>query len=128
MKRLLLASAALTLALAGAASAQIKIATAGPMTGDYATFGAQMKAGAEQAVADINAAGGVIGQQLELAVEDDRCDPKEAVAVANRVASSGAVLMAGPFLLRLLDPRIRGLCRGRRRADLAGLDQSRLHR
>ncbi len=97
MKRLLLASAALSMLMAGAASAQIKIATAGPMTGDYATFGAQMKAGAEQAVADLNAAGGVMGQQLELAVEDDRCDPKEAVAVANRVASSGAVLMAGHF-------------------------------
>jgi branched-chain amino acid transport system substrate-binding protein len=84
-------------ALSGAAWAEIKIATAGPMTGDYATFGAQMKAGAEQAVEDINAAGGVLGEQLTLAVEDDRCDPKEAVAVANRVASSGAVLMAGHF-------------------------------
>jgi len=97
MKRLLLASAALSFALTGSAFAQIKIATAGPMTGDYATFGAQMKAGAEMAVKDLNAAGGVNGQQLELAVEDDRCDPKEAVAVANRVASSGAVFMAGHF-------------------------------
>ena len=97
MKKALLAGAAFTFALTGAAWAEIKIATAGPMTGDYATFGAQMKAGAEQAVADINAAGGVMGEQLSLAVEDDRCDPKEAVAVANRVASSGAVLMAGHF-------------------------------
>jgi branched-chain amino acid transport system substrate-binding protein len=97
MRKVLLAGAALMFALSGAAWAQIKVATAGPMTGDYATFGAQMKAGAEQAVKDINAAGGVLGQQLELAVEDDRCDPKEAVAVANRVASSGAVLMAGHF-------------------------------
>ena len=97
MKKALLAGAAFTFALTGAAWADIKIATAGPMTGDYATFGAQMKAGAEQAVADINAAGGVMGEQLSLAVEDDRCDPKEAVAVANRVASSGAVLMAGHF-------------------------------
>ena len=97
MKKALLASAAMVFALSGAAWAEIKIATAGPMTGDYATFGAQMKAGAEQAVEDLNAAGGVLGEQLSLAVEDDRCDPKEAVAVANRVASSGAVLMAGHF-------------------------------
>jgi branched-chain amino acid transport system substrate-binding protein len=97
MKRVLLASAALTLLMAGGAYAQIKIATGGPMTGDYATFGAQMQNGAKQAVEDINAAGGVLGQQLELIVEDDRCDPKEAVAVANRVASAGAVLMAGHF-------------------------------
>ena len=64
MKKALLAGAAFTFALTGAAWADIKIATAGPMTGDYATFGAQMKAGAEQAVADINAAGGVMGEQL----------------------------------------------------------------
>ena len=97
MKKTLLASAAAVFALTGAAWADITIATAGPMTGDYATFGAQMKAGAEQAVADLNAAGGVLGEQLSLMVEDDRCDPKEAVAVANRVASAGAVLMAGHF-------------------------------
>ncbi len=97
MKKALLASAAMTFALTGAAWADITIATAGPMTGDYATFGAQMQAGAEQAVKDINEAGGVMGEQLVLQVEDDRCDPKEAVAVANRVASSGAVLMAGHF-------------------------------
>jgi len=97
MKKALLASAALSFALTGAAWADITIATAGPMTGDYATFGAQMSAGAKQAVEDINAAGGVNGEQLKLLVEDDRCDPKEAVAVANRVASAGAVLMAGHF-------------------------------
>ena len=97
MKKALLASAAMSFALTGAAWADITIATAGPMTGDYATFGAQMQAGAEQAVADINAAGGVLGEQLVLMVEDDRCDPTEAVAVANRVASAGAALMAGHF-------------------------------
>ena len=79
------------------AQAEIVIGTAGPMTGQYASFGAQMKAGAEQAVADINAAGGVLGQQLRLIVGDDACDPKQAVAVANQMASEGAVLMAGHF-------------------------------
>ncbi|MDQ3561088.1 MAG: branched-chain amino acid ABC transporter substrate-binding protein [Pseudomonadota bacterium] len=97
MKKVLLASAALSFAWTGAALADITIATGGPMTGDYATFGAQMSAGAKQAVEDINAAGGVLGEQLTLMVEDDRCDPKEAVAVANRVAAAGAVLMAGHF-------------------------------
>jgi branched-chain amino acid transport system substrate-binding protein len=55
------------------------------MTATTPRFGAQMQAGARQAVEDINAAGGVNGEQLQLMVEDDRCDPKEAVAVANRV-------------------------------------------
>jgi branched-chain amino acid transport system substrate-binding protein len=67
MKTALLAGVALC-ALSGSAWAEIVIATAGPMTGQYASFGEQMKAGAEQAVEDINAAGGVNGEQLRLEV------------------------------------------------------------
>lgn len=90
---------ALTAASVGSALAAetIKIGTAGPMTGQYATFGEQMKNGAEMAVIDINAAGGVLGKQLELVIEDDACDPKQAVAVANKAASDGVVFMAGHF-------------------------------
>ncbi|MHA1190073.1 MAG: branched-chain amino acid ABC transporter substrate-binding protein, partial [Alphaproteobacteria bacterium] len=97
MKRALLAGVALSFAMTGAAWAEILIATAGPMTGQYASFGEQMKAGAEQAVADINAAGGVNGEQLVLEVGDDACDPKQAVAVANQMAGKGVVFMAGHF-------------------------------
>ena len=94
----LLAGAALVAAgLAGGAQAQIKIATAGPITGEYAAFGAQMKAGAQQAVDDINAAGGVNGQKLQLEVGDDACDPRQAVSVANKLASDGAKFVAGHF-------------------------------
>ncbi len=97
MKKLLLASAAVAWALTGSAWADINIATAGPMTGQYASFGAQMKAGAEQAVEDINAAGGVNGEMLSLTIGDDACDPKQAVAVANQMAGDGVVFMAGHF-------------------------------
>ncbi len=91
------AMTAATLSFGSVASADIMIATAGPMTGQYASFGAQMKAGAEQAVADINAAGGVLGQKLVLEVGDDACDPKQAVAVANQMVNKGVVFMAGHF-------------------------------
>lgn len=97
MKKILLASAALSLLFSTSAMAEIIIATAGPMTGQYASFGEQMKTGAEQAVADINAAGGVNGEMLKLEVGDDACDPKQAVAVANQFASSGVVFVAGHF-------------------------------
>ena len=93
---LVAAAAALGLA-AGSANAQIKIATAGPMTGPYASFGEQMARGAKMAVKDINAAGGVLGKKLVLSVEDDACDPKQAVAVANKAVSEGVVFMAGHF-------------------------------
>ena len=97
MKKLVLATL-LSAGLAGqAAAADISIATIGPMTGQYASFGAQMKAGAEQAVADINAAGGVNGKKLKLIVEDDACDPKQAVAAAGKLASAGVALVAGHF-------------------------------
>lgn len=68
---------------ATAASAAINVGVAGPMTGEYASGGAQFRKGAEQAVKDINASGGLLGQQLNLIVGDDVCDPKQAVSVAN---------------------------------------------
>ncbi len=49
------------------------------------------------AVADINAAGGVNGEQLVLEIGDDACDPKQAVAVANQMVSKGIKFMAGHF-------------------------------
>lgn len=97
VKGLLFATAVTAVFSASTALADILIATAGPMTGQYASFGEQMRRGAEMAVADINAAGGVLGQQLQLAVGDDACDPKQAVAVANKFASDGVVFVAGHF-------------------------------
>ena len=96
MLKMLSFTAAVAL-MAGTAQAEITIATAGPMTGQYASFGEQMKAGAEMAVADINAAGGVLGEQLVLEIGDDACDPKQAVAVANQMVNKGVVFMAGHF-------------------------------
>jgi branched-chain amino acid transport system substrate-binding protein len=94
---MLVAAAALAAGAAASARADIPIAVVGPMTGQYATFGTQFKAGAEQAVADINKAGGVLGQKLVLEIGDDACDPKQAVAVANQVAGKGVKLVAGHF-------------------------------
>lgn len=78
-------------------SNDIVIATAGPITGEYASFGEQMKVGAEQAVKDINAAGGVLGRKLRLEIGDDQCDPKQAVAVANDLLNKGVKFVAGHF-------------------------------
>ncbi len=84
-------------AMAERAHADIRIATTGPMTGESAVFGPQMRAGAELAVADINGHGGLPGQTVKLLVEDDACDPKQAVAVANRLAGERVSLVAGHF-------------------------------
>ena len=63
----------------------ITIAVAGPMTGPVASIGEQMKRGAETAATAINDAGGVNGRKIKIVVEDDACDPKQAVAVANLI-------------------------------------------
>jgi branched-chain amino acid transport system substrate-binding protein len=89
-------AAAFGLLLAAAsARADIAIAVAGPITGQYASFGEQMRRGAEMAVADLNAAGGVLGQKLRLEVGDDACDPKQAVAVANQFVGRNVRFVAG---------------------------------
>jgi branched-chain amino acid transport system substrate-binding protein len=96
----LLAAAAVATALSVSpvkAADTITIGMAGPITGDLAEFGAQLKRGAERAVADINAAGGVLGKQLKLETGDDACDPKQAPIVANDLVSKGVVFVAGHF-------------------------------
>jgi branched-chain amino acid transport system substrate-binding protein len=89
------AAAALTASSAGAED--IVVATAGPITGQYASFGEQMKRGAELAIADINAAGGLLGNMLKLEVGDDACVPEQARSVAEDLVSKGVVFVAGHF-------------------------------
>ena len=60
------------------ARADILIATAAPMTGRLAWFGEQWQRGTQLAVNDINAAGGLLGQKVELTFGDDNCDPAQA--------------------------------------------------
>jgi branched-chain amino acid transport system substrate-binding protein len=82
---------------ATSASAQLKVGVAGPITGGSAAFGAQLKNGVEQAVVDINAAGGILGQKIVLTVGDDRADPKEGVSVANKFVGDGVKFLVGHF-------------------------------
>ncbi len=99
MKKLLLTGIALgaVLAMAGGASAQIKMGVAGPLTGPNAAFGAQLKNGVEQAVEDINAAGGILGQKITVSLGDDVSDPKQGVSVANKFVGDGVKFVVGHF-------------------------------
>lgn len=96
-RKILALALGLGLALVGSAQAQVKFGVAGPLTGGSAAFGAQLKQGVEQAVEDINAAGGILGQKIELEVGDDRGDPKEGVSVANKFAADGVKFVIGHF-------------------------------
>jgi branched-chain amino acid transport system substrate-binding protein len=99
MKKLLFAGLALgaVMALAAPASAQVKVGVGGPITGPNATFGAQLKNGADQWAADVNAAGGILGQKVELSVGDDASKPEQGVSVANKFISDGVKMVIGHF-------------------------------
>ncbi len=95
--RFIFFTALFTSAITGTARADTPIGLAGPFTGPEASFGEQMRRGAEMAVADINAAGGVLGQPLAIIRGDDQCDPKQAVAVAGDLVAKHVAAVIGPF-------------------------------
>jgi len=97
-----------TTTTAAPSGAAFKFGLAGPMTGQYANYGASHKAGADIAVEELNAVGGVNGGEVSYVTGDDLGDPKEAVLVAQKFIDdkdvlfvnghmfSGATLAAGP--------------------------------
>jgi branched-chain amino acid transport system substrate-binding protein len=78
-----------------AAAAEILIGVAGPLTGPNAWLGEQTERGVNLAVANINEAGGILGQQVEVVTADDYCDGEQAVAAAHKLVAAGVVLVAG---------------------------------
>ena len=75
----------------------IKIGIAGPMTGDQSKMGMDFRNGVSLAVDEWNARGGVLGKKIEVIVEDDQHDPKQAVAIANKLVNEGVVGVIGHF-------------------------------
>ncbi|MCJ2036861.1 branched-chain amino acid ABC transporter substrate-binding protein [Methylobacterium sp. J-068] len=96
LTHLALGLAAFALA-SGRAEAQVWIGLSAPLSGPDAAFGQGLRLGAEQAVADLNRAGGVNGQRLVLVAADDAGDGKQAVSVARRFAAERVGLVVGPF-------------------------------
>jgi branched-chain amino acid transport system substrate-binding protein len=74
-----------------------KLGLVAPFSGDYSMFGDYMKFGAQVAVDEINAAGGVLGHQLEIVTEDDACDPTNAAAAAQKLVTAGVVASIGGY-------------------------------
>jgi branched-chain amino acid transport system substrate-binding protein len=70
----------------------IKIGFAAPMSGDAAAYGEIVKNGAMMKIDEINDAGGIDGKMLELVIGDERCDPKEAAAVAQNFVSNEEIV------------------------------------
>ena len=99
MKTLTTLALACSLALAGCGQKDdtIKFGIGGPITGSDAAFGAQLKQGAEQAIADINDGGGILGKKISVSVGDDVGDPRQGVSVANNFVAAGVKFVIGHF-------------------------------
>ena len=80
-----------TILLAGLAAAEaqetIKIGSSIPATGNLAFFGQHSRWGTELAVAEANAAGGVLGRKIEVDFQDNRCNPSEGVKSVSQMLS-----------------------------------------
>ena len=90
------AIAAMMLAAAGAARADIVIGVVAPLTGPVAAYGDQVRNGAEAAVETINKAGGILGEKIVLKLADDAGDPKQGVSAANILVGEKVKFVVGP--------------------------------
>ena len=78
--------------LSGTVGAEtIKIGVNEPMTGAFAASGTYVVNGAKIAADEINAKGGILGKQIELVIEDNKSNPTEAAAVAEKLITRDKV-------------------------------------
>lgn len=80
----------------GASGEPLRIAVVGPLTGPVTQYGDMVRQGVDTAIERINAAGGVLGRQLEAVAYDDGCESKQGPVVANRVVNDGVTYVVGP--------------------------------
>ncbi len=82
----------------------IRIGLEGPMTGDYAYEGQGFQQAVGMLVDQTNEAGGILGRQVELIVEDDAGDPTQAALVAQRLVDAGVVAVIGAYNSTATEP------------------------
>jgi branched-chain amino acid transport system substrate-binding protein len=93
--RVSLATAIVIASCIAPVQAEILVGIAGPITGRISWVGDTVNTGAEMALAEINLAGGLLGETLEFSLADDYCDPEQAVAAANKLVQAGVTAVFG---------------------------------
>ena len=73
----------------------ILLGTISPNTGNLAAYGTAIVNGVNLAVEEINAAGGVLGSQIQVVNADDQGDPTECMNAFNSLVSQGVGLIVG---------------------------------
>ena len=79
-----------------ATGAAFKFGGIGPLTGENATYGVAVMNGAQIAVDEINAAGGINGYQVEFSFQDDVSDSETAMNAYNKLMDDGMQILVGP--------------------------------
>src|ERR1700761_1857899 len=85
LKAMLCAAGTFALASSAFAEDAVKVGVSQPLTGAFAADGNYVAQGAKLAADAINKAGGVDGKQIQLVVEDNKSNPTEAAATAERL-------------------------------------------
>ena len=97
-KSIILAILALCLTVAAARAETLKIGSLSPLTGSYAADGNDIANGTRAAIAAIEKEGGIPGyDKIELFAEDTACDPRQAVAAANKLVNEKVVGVVGAY-------------------------------
>ena len=97
-KRVILTLVAMCLMAGTATAATLKIGSLSPLTGSYAADGNDIANGTRAAIAAIEKEGGIPGfDKIELFAEDSACDPRQAVAAANKLVNEKVVGVIGAY-------------------------------
>ena len=90
-RRALIAASGILAAGKARADDPVTIGVSGPLTGQYAQYGADWRRGFDLALAEINASGGINGRPLAYRFEDTQADPRQAVAVAQKFVADPTI-------------------------------------
>lgn len=80
-------------ALAADTNEPVFIGVSGPLTGPRAQYGAQWKLGFDLALEEINKSGGIDGRKLDYVFEDSQSDPKQSVAIAQKLVNDPRIVV-----------------------------------
>lgn len=99
-----LAAALTTAAFSMPVAAQVKVGVVNSLSGNFAAFGSRYNTGMQVALEEINANGGINGQQLELVTQDDRSDAQSALAALESLNKQGVPLVIGSYASGITGP------------------------
>lgn len=99
------------LVVAGPAISQVKVGVINSTSGAFSAFGQRYQTGIEVALEEINAAGGIKGEPLELIIQDDRSEAQSALAAIESMKKQNVPLIIGSYASSITGPMARLLTR-----------------